>query len=403
MSDAIVQVEGVGKKFSKSLKRSMLYGGIDMLKSSMGFQTDSKRLRKGEFWAVNDLSFTLKKGEALGVIGANGSGKSTLLKMLNGIYLPDKGTIRIKGRVGALIQVGAGFHPLLSGRENIYINGAILGMSKQEIDKKFDSIVEFADIGEFLDSPVNYYSSGMFVRLGFAVAIHCEPDILLIDEVLAVGDFNFQSKCMQKMGELIEKGTSIIFVSHNMSVVQMICQKALLLHHGKLICHAAVGDAVNEYYKIASSSASSFEKGRLEKTPHENRVELKEICLCDAHSRSQRSFRTGEPIFFKCKFVAKQAIRNPIFHISLDGDTYHGYNTRDDGIETGVLEGEFEVVLKVSFMGLASGLYRVCVAVWDSHYIVPYFWDWNVKELEVCSHTPPLGRFIFDHNWSLSS
>src|SRR3989338_5925733 len=192
--DLAIRVEGVSKKYCKSLKRSMLYGMADVARNLCGLRSPSGLLRPREFWAVDDVSFEVRRGESFGLIGPNGSGKTTLLKMLNGIFWPDKGKITTRGRVGALIAVGAGFHPLLTGRENIYINGAILGMNKREIDKKFDSIVEFADIGDFLDSPVKHYSSGMFVRLGFAIAIHCEPDILLLDEVLAVGAINFQKK-----------------------------------------------------------------------------------------------------------------------------------------------------------------------------------------------------------------
>ena len=204
MSDARVMIENVSKKYCKSLKRSMGYGLTDMSKNFFGFGSNSSVLRKDEFWAVRDVSVSVKKGETLGLIGPNGSGKTTLLKMLNGIFWPDAGKITMNGRVGALIAVGSGFHPLLTGRENIFVNGAILGMSKKEIESRYDAIVDFAGIGDFLDTPVKYYSSGMFVRLGFAVAIHCEPEILLVDEVLAVGDANFQSKCIKKMKELRE-------------------------------------------------------------------------------------------------------------------------------------------------------------------------------------------------------
>ena len=179
-NDVVIKVENVSKKYCKSLKHSMLYGMSDIGRNVLGLKSRSERLRDNEFWALDDISFEVKRGETLGLIGPNGSGKTTLLKMLNGIFWPDKGKITIKGKVGALIAVGAGFHPLLTGRENIYINAAILGMSKREIDKKFDAIVDFADIGDFLDSPVKHYSSGMYVRLGFAVAVHCDPDILLV-------------------------------------------------------------------------------------------------------------------------------------------------------------------------------------------------------------------------------
>src|SRR3990170_2258915 len=193
--DIAIKVEHVSKKYCKSLKNSMLYGVNDIARNSLGFSSHSERLRNGEFWAVDDVSFELKKGETLGIIGPNGAGKTTLLKMLNGIFWPDKGKITVRGRVGALIEVGAGFHPLLTGKENVYVNAAILGMTKKEVDKKFNDIVEFAGIGDFINVPVKFYSSGMFVRLGFAVAVHCEPDILLIDEILSVGDAKFRAKC----------------------------------------------------------------------------------------------------------------------------------------------------------------------------------------------------------------
>jgi lipopolysaccharide transport system ATP-binding protein len=231
-----VRVEGVSKKYCKSLKRSMLYGIKDIARNTFGLSSHSDKLRKNEFWALDDISFKVKKGETLGIIGPNGSGKTTLLKLLNGIFWPDKGKITVKGKVGALIEVGAGFHPLLTGRENIYINAAILGMTKEETDKKFDAIVEFADIGDFLDVPVKHYSSGMFVRLGFAIAVHCEPDILLVDEVLAVGDANFQRKSSGRMRKLIKnKNTSIILVSHNMQTVEAIADKTILLDKGRIL------------------------------------------------------------------------------------------------------------------------------------------------------------------------
>jgi len=220
MADTVIRADNVGKKFAKSLRQMMLYGARDIVFGSLGFGEPSEYLRAGEFWAVDRVSFEVRRGEALGIIGPNGSGKTTLLRMLNGIFMPDRGTIDIDGRVGGLIHVGAGFHPMLTGRENIYVNGAILGMTKKEIDRKFDAIVDFADIGDFLDAPVKQYSSGMYVRLGFAIAVHADPDILLVDEVLAVGDRDFSLKCYQKMKEIRERGTTIILVSHNEYVIR---------------------------------------------------------------------------------------------------------------------------------------------------------------------------------------
>jgi ABC-type polysaccharide/polyol phosphate transport system ATPase subunit len=258
MGRPIIEVNNVGKKFCKSLKRSMFYGMFDVASAALGLSPDSARLRRDEFWALEGLSFDLNPGEIIGIIGANGSGKSTLLKLLTGIYMPDRGEIRVRGKVGAMIEVGAGFHPMLSGRENIYMNGAILGMTRKEINAKFDSIVDFADIGDFLDAPVKHYSSGMFVRLGFAIAVHCEPDILLVDEILSVGDAAFRRRSSERMHELIRKGDcAIVLVSHNMQLVEAIARRAILLHKGKVLAAGTAREVVPRYDLLMRKPASS--------------------------------------------------------------------------------------------------------------------------------------------------
>lgn len=232
--ETVVSVKNVSKKFCKKLKRSMAYGIIDLSKNLVGLKPDSNELRKDEFWAVDDVSFELRKGEVLGLIGLNGSGKTTLLRLLTGIFPPDKGEIMMKGRVGALIAVGAGFHPHMTGRENIYLNGTILGMSREEIDSKFQEIVDFAAIGDFLDAPVSTYSSGMRVRLGFAIAVNIKPDILLIDEVLAVGDASFRYKCINEIDRLMAD-TAVVYVSHNLPEVTRICSRILVIERGRAV------------------------------------------------------------------------------------------------------------------------------------------------------------------------
>lgn len=231
--DVVFQVDHVSKKFCKSLSKSMIYTLKDVNKSIFGLKIHSDKLRKNEFWSVDDVSFKLKKGETLGIIGRNGSGKTTLLQMLNGIYTPDKGIISYKGNMGALIGVGAGFHPDLTGRENIYVNSAILGLSNKVIKEKFEDIIKFADIGDFLDTPVKHYSSGMYIRLGFAISYQMEPDILLVDEVLAVGDEKFRSKCYKAI-DRIKKKAAIILVSHNMRMIEEMATKVGVMNHGKL-------------------------------------------------------------------------------------------------------------------------------------------------------------------------
>lgn len=233
-SHIVLRVENLHKKFCHSLRHSMYYGVIDSVRSMLGAVYDTQRLRENEFWALEDVCFELHKGETLGVIGANGSGKSTLLRLITGIYPPDSGRIAFKGRIGALIAVGAGFHPHMTGRENIYLNATILGMTRREINERLDAIIEFADIGDFLEAPVSTYSSGMRVRLGFAIAINCRPDILLVDEILAVGDVGFQLKCFDKIGTLRKQGVATLLVSHNLHQISMFCRKVLLLNHGRV-------------------------------------------------------------------------------------------------------------------------------------------------------------------------
>lgn len=261
MSDEVlVKVEGVSKKFCRSLKRSLWYGVQDVSAEMFGRKGSHDELRKNEFWAVNDVSFELKRGECLGLIGPNGAGKSTLLKMLNGLVKPDKGRITMRGRVGALIELGAGFNPILTARENIYVNGSVLGFSKKELGRKFDEIVDFAEIEEFIDTPVQNYSSGMKVRLGFAVAAQLEPDVLLIDEILAVGDAGFRTKCINSIAQ-ISKTTGVIFVSHSMPLVGRMSDHILLIVGGDQKGVGLPPTEVIHQYMASTKSVSRFERG----------------------------------------------------------------------------------------------------------------------------------------------
>ncbi|WP_292010859.1 ABC transporter ATP-binding protein [Chryseobacterium sp.] len=231
MSESLVIVDGVSKKFCKQLNKSLLYGVQDLITGVIG-NSKERNLRDAEFWAVDNISFELKRGECLGLLGHNGAGKSTLLKVLNGLILPDRGRVEMRGRVNALIELGAGFNPILTGRENIYNNASVLGISKTETDKRLDEIIAFSELEEFIDTPVQYYSSGMKVRLGFSVAAHMEPDILILDEVLAVGDAGFRIKSFNKMMELM-KNCAVLFVSHSMPNVARVCNKVMYMDHGQ--------------------------------------------------------------------------------------------------------------------------------------------------------------------------
>lgn len=264
-NEVLVSVKNVSKKFSLDLKSSLKYGALDIIKSSLGINI-KKNLRPKEFWAVKNVSFELRRGECIGLIGHNGAGKSTLLKVLNGLYNPDEGEIIMRGKVGALIELGAGFNPILSGRENIYNNASILGFTKKEVEAKINSIIAFSEIEEFIDMPVQNYSSGMKVRLGFAVAAHLEPDILIIDEVLAVGDLGFILKCFNKIDELLPK-TAVVFVSHSMPMISRICNDIILMDRGKVEYYGDdIGKGVQLYYNKFSNNEQNkvFDDGNFE-------------------------------------------------------------------------------------------------------------------------------------------
>ena len=269
MSDIVIKAENIGKKYI--IGHQAERGGYTalrdvMMRNARTLWDKTKDLATGkpiiqgdtleEVWALNDVNFEIRRGEAVGIIGRNGAGKSTLLKVLSRITEPTTGRVTIKGRVASLLEVGTGFHPELTGRENVYLNGTILGMTRSEIKRKFDEIVAFAEVEKYLDTPVKRYSSGMYVRLAFSVAAHLEPEILVVDEVLAVGDASFQKKCLGKMGKVTQEGRTVLFVSHNMAAVQSLCELAYLLDHGQIVRSGVVGDVLAFYMQSISETAA---------------------------------------------------------------------------------------------------------------------------------------------------
>lgn len=262
MAEEVMRVSNIGKKYkiisNKEEKDTFAAVLFDSLVG--GFKKKSKD--EGEFWALKDVSFTVNKGERVGIIGHNGAGKSTLLKVFSRITVPTEGKVEVKGRIASLLEVGTGFNMELTGRENIYLNGSILGMSRQEIDNKFNEIVEFSEVGDFLDIPVKRYSSGMFVKLAFAVSAHLDPDILIVDEVLAVGDMKFQQKCLGKMEDVAEGGRTVLYVSHSMNTIQQLCTRVIVMDHGKIIFDGDVDEGIKIYMDNNNevSSYKNFDK-----------------------------------------------------------------------------------------------------------------------------------------------
>jgi lipopolysaccharide transport system ATP-binding protein len=282
----------------------------DAKKVSAHGHSDCRLINSSEFWALHDLNFSINKGEVVGLVGANGSGKSTLLKILSRITEPSKGQVKVRGKVASLLEVGTGFHPELTGRENVYINGAILGMTRREVTTKFDEIIDFAGVSDFIDTPIKRYSSGMTVRLGFAVAAHLDPDILIVDEVLAVGDLRFQNRCIQQMRKIAHSGKTVLFVSHQMQTVESLCQSTLLLDQGKILNYGKTHKIISEYRELASHSNLLS----LENLPREGNGHCKFIGfkIQDEQNKTTTSLISGKKSTIKLTFKRYKTQSQPM-------------------------------------------------------------------------------------------
>jgi lipopolysaccharide transport system ATP-binding protein len=394
-NDFSIKVENVSKKYCKSLKRSMLYGVKDIARNSLGLSSNSHILRKDEFWAVKDISFEVKKGETLGIIGPNGAGKTTLLKLLNGIFWPDKGKITIKGKVGALIAVGAGFHPMLTGRENIFLNGAILGMSRHEVNRKFDTIVEFADIGDFLDTPVKFYSSGMFVRLGFSIASHSDADILLIDEILALGDLSFRAKCRKLIKDLSRKGVTIILITHNMHMLSYVCDNSLLLNEGKIIYTGNTDAAIDVYNSV-------FEQKTKERNVGTGEIRIAGFKLFNSQNKSITEIKTGDYIKIRIKYNAIKRITNPVFNIAIfksNGEQITGIRNDVDGSEFRILQGEGYIDIAIENFNLLPNIYYFNLVILHSDGFTVYDFFKRIAKIKVLGGRRVNGDVFLPHSW----
>ena len=368
-SDALIKVEGVGKKFCRDLKKSLWYGVKDIVAELAHGKKAAERhssLRPQEFWAVNDVSFELKRGECLGLIGRNGAGKTTLLRMLNSLIKPDKGRIEMRGSVGALIALGAGFNPILTGRENVYVNASVLGLSKKETDAKFDEIVDFAELREFIDTPVQNYSSGMNVRLGFAVAaILIEPDILFLDEVLAVGDIGFTIKCLNTVRRISNK-SAVVFVSHNMQLISAFCTRVMVMDHGAALFDSPnPSEGIDHYYGLA-------QKIELQ-TSGTGKAEI----ICIKLIVNKQDVEGGEPIIphgaelsFRIKLRIDNSRSGATINVNIIDAAMNPviimpmYNP--DGELNRFPAGVMEIVLSMGTVELCTGKYSITIGVKDS-------------------------------------
>jgi len=396
MSEIAIEFDEVWKKFKKGELYDSLRDLIPTLVKGLFSRDHSGELEKREFWALQDVSFQVKRGEALGIIGANGAGKSTILKLLGKIMQPNRGKLTTHGRLSALIEIGAGFHPDLTGRENVYLNGTILGMTRQEITRKFDEIVEFAGIGDFIDTPVKRYSNGMYARLGFAVAAHVDPDILLVDEVLSVGDMQFQEKCLERMKRVVRDGTTVIFVSHNLQAVQMLCGRTLFLMRGRIASLGPTSEALRQYLSTPSAtSASAFP------------TTIDQIVLCHEGGSPKVDFTPGEKAQLRLTIHPSERLEDCllgfVIYRATDGLAVCDYNLPLSEAAPFTPDSSGAVTLAVDLsMNLLRGAYAVSLYIYHlptvqhlvrADRVAPFFVSETVSRLGV-SHLSPVVRHV---------
>ena len=344
--------------------------------------------RYEEFWALKDVSLEVERGTVYGLVGHNGSGKSTLLRMMAGIQHPEKGKVRIKGRVSALLELGAGFHPELTGRENVFLNAAILGLPRKEIEAMFDDIVDFSGLGEFIDTPVKVYSSGMYVRLGFSVAVHVHPEILIIDEVIAVGDEEFQRRCFEYLYKIRNEGVTIVMVTHGLGIVQNMCDRAAWMDHGELRAEGLAPDVVFEYVKTVNEA----EEARLDSADAEalagvvpgsavddetgmRPIRVERVEFLNPAGEPVHTASTGDPLKVRLHYRARQPVEGPLFSFAIEN--HHGLHVATPGMRPthkaeGVVSGEGYVDYDIDRLVLGTGEYTLSLAIHDAHGMVRF-------------------------------
>lgn len=365
MAEQVMRVSNIGKKYELMTEQDKHDTFISVLLNSFkgGFK---KKKDKGEFWALKDVSFNVNKGERIGIIGHNGAGKSTLLKVFSRITVPTEGEIEVKGKIASLLEVGTGFHMELTGRENIYLNGSILGMSRAEIDEKFDDIVEFSEIGKFLDTPVKRYSSGMFVKLAFAVASHLDPDILIVDEVLAVGDMKFQEKCLGKMEDVAGDGRTVLYVSHSMRTVQQLCDRVIVMDHGRIIYDGNVDDGIKIYMQNTKKMEKFNDLSKINRTDGVgNKIIVNSVEILN---KENNIFSNKDVLMLKLMLKSYKDLKSLRIRITIlyaDKTPVGSMNTNE--IINIAKDENKEVILKNDIQNLAPGKYLAKIVLYQAN------------------------------------
>lgn len=393
-SEPAISIKGLGKRYKLGGK-----GRFGRVLSSLGIGKGS------EFWALKDVSFDVGRGEVVGLVGRNGAGKSTLLKILSRITEPTEGCAEIRGTMGSLLEVGTGFHPELTGRENVYLNGSILGMRRKEIERKFDRIVEFSEIGKFLDTPVKHYSSGMYVRLAFSVAVHMEPDILVVDEVLAVGDASFQRKCLRKVGQMRQDGHTILLVSHDLNTVRGVCNRAAWLLGGKVQQVGAVEDVAQAYRQWSLAEDERMLMALQQPSHRETEGNDAEIALVRVLSMGGEPIEevaTGEPVRIEVTLDSRRRFHAPVLGFGIeraDGFHCYGCTTEIDNLPVPDLDGRMTFEIRIAGFNLAPGNYRVTTGLWDSSTGAQVDCWLDGAWIRVVSERADHGAFFLPHEW----
>ena len=395
-------------KFDRVSKKYRIYHEAEGENSAAGLGRLKRRLRGSwtDFWAVRDVTFEVERGEALGIIGQNGAGKSTILKLLYNITTPTKGRIAVNGRLAALIEVASGFHPELTGRENIFLNGALLGMKRREIKAKLDSIVDFAGVSAFIDTPVKRYSSGMYLRLGFAIAAHLDPDILLLDEVLAVGDAAFQSRCIERINQLRNAGTTIVFVSHNLAAVESLCNRVFLLRKGEIFRSGPPRDVISEYEHLLINMPAWAPDGHSDQT-QTSKVQITSVNFFNSAGAKTTMFATGDEVRAEVEFIAHEPVEDVVVELyfySIVHNLHSHFSTASEGVRLDLDKGRGTIEFFCPELPFTVASFNIEASIRHRESDFTEHLDYkHAASIHVSKGKPTHGFFHTFHTWSVKN
>ncbi|MEC4892425.1 MAG: ABC transporter ATP-binding protein [Oscillatoria sp. PMC 1051.18] len=406
MKDAII-VRKLGKRYTRyhaERPRTIMEAALSGLRRMQAVE---------RFWALQDISFTVSPGEMLGIIGHNGAGKSTLLQLIGGVTRPDAGRVKVNGRIGALLDLGAGFSPDLTGRENVFVTGVVAGLTRQQVTKRFAEIVEFAELSDFIDNPVRTYSTGMQMRLAFSVAVYTNPQIILVDEFLSVGDLAFQAKCLERISQLKAQGCAIVLISHSPDQIEELCDRALWLKQGKIVAYGEPeivtgqykSEMISQTQKLTPPKPPQFTKSGVELRVNENRFGSQEIEIIDVRILPQPEIKSGESLTISIEYQPNQTISAPIFGVTInseDGQTCLDTNTEAMNLTLPEISTNGQIQLHLERLDLNGGKYFINVGIYEQKWAYAYDYHWRVYPLLINSSISKKGFLSPPQHWEFS-